>query len=220
MRWFNESAWRRAALICGAWFLSALNCVVGADGLSAVRGVPLDEELRSVLFYMRQLDQDARQEVIESGFSTVSMFKMLLAVDVPNTHRMKKILAAYGWPGKSLVGKDGAAAVWLLVQHAGHDPPFMEHCLALMRSAVERGEASPKNLAYLTDRVRVHQGKPQRYGTQFKLVGPEQRLVADPIEDEAHVDERRRSVGLSTMAEQDRALRATYRLTPAETERR
>jgi hypothetical protein len=48
----------------------------------------------------------------------------LQAVDAANTARMKRIVAERGWPGRSLVGDDGAQAAWLLVQHADHDPAF------------------------------------------------------------------------------------------------
>ena len=95
---------------------------------------------------------------------------------------MKQIVAQYGWPGRSLVGNDGAGAAWLLVQHATSDAPFMEHCLSLMQAA-PAGEVSASNIAYLEDRVRIRQGKPQRDGTQFKQ-GADGHLVPDAIEDE------------------------------------
>jgi len=206
----NVWAWAiclAVALATGVWS----DCLSAGESATAPV-TAADEELRCLLLYMEHVDQQARKAVIQAGMTTGELMKMMLAVDVPNANRMKKIVATYGWPGKSLVGDDGAAAAWLVVQHATHDLPFMERCVALLKAAVEQGEASPKHLAYLSDRARVHQGKSQIYGTQFKLVGPEQLLVADPIEDEAHVDERRATLGLSTMAEQERAIRATYLL--------
>ena len=76
-------------------------------------------------------------------------------------------------------------------------------------AATEKGETSRKHLALLTDRVRVRQGKPQLYGTQFssKQGGP---LIAEPIEDEGHLDQRRLSVGLSTMAEEVRRIQQMH----------
>ncbi len=43
----------------------------------------------------------------------------------------------------------------------------MAQCLLLMEQAVSKGEASAKDYAYLLDRVRMNQGRPQVYGTQF-----------------------------------------------------
>ena len=63
-----------------------------------------------------------------------------------------------------------------------------------IEAAVKAGEASPDHFAYLYDRVAVAENRPQRFGTQFRDTDP------FPIEDEAHVDERRASVGLPSMA--------------------
>jgi hypothetical protein len=37
------------------------------------------------------------------------------AVDKKNRDRLKEIVDKHGWPGRSLVGKDGAHAAWLVV---------------------------------------------------------------------------------------------------------
>jgi len=119
---------------------------------------------------------------------------------------MKEILAANGWPGKKLVGEDGARAAWLLVQHADRDRAFQKQCLVLLEKAAKAGEASGKELAYLTDRVAVAEGRKQTYGVMFKgdMVTPE------PIEDEEHVDERRKAVGLPSMAEYRKQMQEMY----------
>src|SRR5205085_1172028 len=75
-----------------------------------------------------------------------------------------------GWPGKSLVGVDGANAAWLLVQHADQGRAFQKRCLPLLEAAVKKGEATGVQLAYLSDRVRVGAGEKQVYGTQFRTV--------------------------------------------------
>jgi hypothetical protein len=112
---------------------------------------------------------------------------------------MKQIVKQFGWPGKSLVGADGAQAAWILVQHADHDRPFQTQCLELLKGAVKKGEATGDQLAYLTDRVRVGEKKKQVYGTQLHWV--KGKLQPQPIEDEANVDKRRKEVGLSSLAD-------------------
>ena len=63
----------------------------------------------------------------------------------------------------------------------------------------------------MTDRVRVAQGKPQVYGTQFwRGPGGTGPLVAHPIDDEAEVDERRAAVGLEPLAVYGAQLRELY----------
>jgi hypothetical protein len=71
--------------------------------------------------------------------------------------------------------------------------------LDLLTEAASNDDASWRHVAYLTDRVLVAEGHPQIYGTQFK---PENgHMVPFPIQDEEHVDERRKEVGLSSLEE-------------------
>jgi hypothetical protein len=162
--------------------------------------------LRRELLEMCEVDQRVRQ-----GFGphvSAETIAMIEAVDARHLSRMKAIVSRHGWPGQSLVGKDGAHAAWLLVQHA--DSTFMAQCLPLLERAVTAGEASGQDYAYLLDRVRMQQGQPQIYGTQFTFVAGGE-LVLHPIEDPDQVDERRRAVGLPPMAEQEKAMREFYR---------
>src|SRR5207237_1241900 len=132
----------------------------------------------------------------------------LQKTDQKNTARMKEIVASYGWPGKSAVGKDGAHAAWLLVQHADRDLEFQKRCLALMDGAVKKGEVDRKDMAYLVDRVLVGQGKKQMYGTQFRQKNG--KLSVQPVEDEQHLDDRRKEVGLGPLAEYQKLMEKLY----------
>lgn len=120
------------------------------------------------------------------------------AVDRKNTERMKEVVSSIGWPTISKVGKEGASNAWLLVQHADHDVGFQEHCLQLMKEAPS-GEVDISNIAYLEDRVRINQGRSQRYGTQF--IQENSQHVPRPIEDEENVDIRRAEVGMGPLSE-------------------
>jgi hypothetical protein len=109
------------------------------------------------------------------------------------------VVAERGWPGSSLVGVDGAHAMWLMVQHAVADVPFMRHCLDLLAAAVATGEASVTDQAFLTDRVLLHEGGQQVYGTQMTRRGG--KWVADNLRDPDTVDERRAAAGMGPLAE-------------------
>jgi hypothetical protein len=74
-------------------------------------------------------------------------------VDQDNTRWLKGVVAWCGWPTRSMVGDDGAAAAWLLVQHADHNPAFRRRCLVLMQ-ALPADQTSPEHIAHLADRVR------------------------------------------------------------------
>jgi hypothetical protein len=115
--------------------------------------------------------------------------------------RLAAIFDEHGWPGWQLVGEDGSTAAWVIVQHADLDPEFQRRGLALLEDAVAAGDASPGDLAYLLDRVRVADGLPQVYGTQWTPDADGEWQPRTPIEDEANVDARRAEAGLGTIDE-------------------
>lgn len=108
---------------------------------------------------------------------------------------LRAAVAKHGWPGKRIVGVDGANAAWVIAQHADSDRAFQADCVAKMEPLVATGDVAGKDFAFLFDRVALAYGRPQRYGTQFD--GDD----LAPLEDPKRVDERRRSVGLGTLAE-------------------
>jgi hypothetical protein len=77
-----------------------------------------------------------------------------------------------------------------------------------MEAAAQNGELPKGDLAKSIDRMLVVEGKPQRYGTQFKLIAGD--LVPDPIEDRDHLDERRAQMGLDSFETALAKLRAEY----------
>jgi hypothetical protein len=174
----------------------------------------MDEELRSEILRRFEVDQEARRRIVElmreggSGSVPMDVGREMQAIDADNTAWLRGVIHESGWPGRSRVGEEAANAAWLLVQHADADRDFQHDCLELLREAVETGEASPKNLAYLTDRVLVADGKPQRYGTQFTSV--DGRLEPQPLEAPARVDDLRAGVGLSSLEEYARLIREMH----------
>ena len=186
---------KRKCLILAAILL----CSLSALAVQSISNPTLREELLKRV----KVDQEMRNEISRKYPNGVVISKedheRWEKVDTDNTARMKQIIQDQGWPGKSMVGEDGAHAAWLLVQHADLDHEFQKQCSKLLEKAVEAKEASGKDLAYLTDRVRVAEDKPQVYGTQMKFI--EGKLGPAPIEDEANVDKRRAAVGLEPLAD-------------------
>jgi hypothetical protein len=111
-------------------------------------------------------DQEARAAVNLTDVDAEAVARVR-AVDAENTNWFKTVLDGSGWPGRSLVGDEGARAAWLLAQHADHDLDFQRRCLMLLEQAVHDRQADAAHWAYLVDRVRCAEGRPQLYGTQF-----------------------------------------------------
>lgn len=117
-----------------------------------------------------------------------------------HTDRLKEIVAEFGWPGKRLVGHDGAHAAWILLQRADED--FQREALALMRR-MPKGQVDPYDLAVLTDRVAMRADEPQTYGTQ---IGCDYRTgqleVVNGVVDPQRVDALREEVGLPPLRDE------------------
>jgi len=155
---------------------------------------PKNGPLRDELLAMARDDQDAIRRIeasTPSGPGDAEIVRRSREVHERNNTRIQAIVVQHGWPGKSLVGADGAHAAWLLVQHSDGDRVFQGTCLDLMRQAFTVGEVAAQDLAYLTDRVLMAQGQPQMYGTQgAPLLSPEE---------EARVDVNRFAIGLEPL---------------------
>jgi hypothetical protein len=82
----------------------------------------------------------------------------------------------------------------------------MKKCLKLLEIAVRENKANSKNLAYLTDRVAVFEGKPQLYGTQFDW-DENGELSPYRFDDLTKVNQRRKSIGLNSLEEQTDIIR-------------
>jgi hypothetical protein len=150
----------------------------------------MNDELRAELLRRVAVDQEARHALDVEAMA---------AADGENLPWLRQVITGVGWPGKSLVGEDGAHAAWLPAQHADSDPAFQRRCLDLLTAAVERGEATIVQQAYLTDRVLLHEGKPQEYGTQ--AIARDGRPEPGKLRDPDHADQRRARVGLGSLAE-------------------
>ncbi|WNZ60149.1 hypothetical protein QEG98_29675 [Myxococcus sp. MxC21-1] len=158
-----------------------------------------DPVLRDELLKRMEEDQAARSALVASNFQDEAAKAKMKDVDARNTTWLKGVIAKHGWPGSALVGRRGTFAAWLLVQHADQDVAFQSEVLPMLEKAVARGEGSAKELAYLTDRVLVNTGKPQRYATQLEEV--DGKTVPKALEEPEKVNERRAAVGLDTLEE-------------------
>ena len=139
-------------------------------------------------------DQAAR-ESLPLGHDMPQWEQIVEPVDQASTARLRQIVAEHGWPGHELVGQAAAHAAWL----AQHVPPeFQEVCLPLLEDAVARDDSSLRDLAYLMDRMLMHRGQPQIYGTQYLL---KDGVLTLWTVREAGLDERRPALGLKPEAQ-------------------
>lgn len=154
-------------------------------------------KLRDELLRRVQRDQEARHQL--GNPPTTEQWEVVKAVDAENSPWLEDVVSEHGWPGIGQVGADAAHAAWLIAQHA---PLHLQHrWLPFLRDAVEVGDARAVHLAYLDDRVRMREQRPQRHGTQWRGHPGEHRLF--PLEDPDGVNDRRIALGLSAIAQND-----------------
>lgn len=140
--------------------------------------------------YLQALNQGASQHVKDS------LICQMQRIDKENTAAVERLLDEHGWVGRNRVG-NACVAVWAVVQHA--DIAVQERLLPVLSDAAAAGDIAPALIAMLEDRINIHSGRPQRYGSQ--IIGEEGNWRVAPLEDSLRVDEWRREVGLPPMAE-------------------
>jgi len=138
----------------------------------------MNEKLAQIITQMRDVDQAARINAKDSiGIHPPNI--LVYAVDTCHNYKIKNIISDYGYPTKELIGEEALKDFWLLVQHQDHDYKLQKDCL-------ENCKFSGSELAHLTDRVLVNDGKDQIYGTQTNT----------PIKDKEKTNILRDKIGL------------------------
>jgi hypothetical protein len=166
------------------------------------------EDWRTLLIEAATRDMEARARLAASGALFEGYHPEMEAVHDANAALLARVFDAMGWPGRKRLGDEGAAAAFLILQHAIGHPALQRRGLALMLEAIPLGEANALDAAYLSDRIAVFEGREQTFGTQFDWDGDGQ-LSPAPTRDATAVDERRASVGLPPMAETIAHMRAS-----------
>lgn len=121
---------------------------------------------------------------------------------------VESILAQQGWPTKKQVGHFGSLAAFITIQQA--DITVQEKYLPVIRKATLQGDLSPMGYIYMQDHLLVLRGKPQMFGTKTRINPTTKKQEFAPIDDKAHVDERRAAFGLGPLADYAKRLGISY----------
>lgn len=158
-----------------------------------------DQKARTLKYYIENLNtyfasmdsQDVRlnvffKEAINNEYSS----------DTTHYSTLINIIGDTEWPKLSEVGERAAKAAFLIVDHQT-DPSILMHFLPILEARCQEGEADWLHFATMYDRLQVMQGKPQRYGTQFRMMNDNpQKLELYPLENDLEVNEWRKMLGL------------------------
>ncbi|CAN5425567.1 hypothetical protein BH10ACI4_BH10ACI4_21940 [soil metagenome] len=181
------------------------------DALIATNGPGTDEALRAQLLAMTVRDQEARgmQGGAPKDKAKLVMASNLDEIDAALTTELKAVVAAHGWPTIALVGIEASNGAMLILTHS-RDHAWQLSLLPQLVGLADDGKIDGSSLALVVDKELVSEGKPQRYGTQFKLVDGGMAMYA--VEDPGGLDGIRARVFLPPMEVYKKTLSEMYHL--------
>lgn len=168
------------------------------------------ERVREQLLRVNRVDAALRDRWVTGGFADTALGERLERLTSAAIAWLADVVAAHGWPSEAMVGRTAADAACRLLQHAHGPREFQERCLRLIGAAAATGDMTRRDVAYLTDTLRLADGRPQLFGTKFQ--GEDGRLVPFPIERPDRVNERRRHMGMEDIGRYARRLRRRFPL--------
>ncbi len=157
------------------------------------------------LIRMREEDSALRQSLLNAGELAGGCHPRMEAMHRSHAEVLREIIARIGYPTVRKVGAEASNAAWLIVQHAIGEPDFMREIRALLRT-LSPEDADPRNAAFLEDRIRMYEGRPQLYGTQFDF-DDSGVLSPVPFDDREAVNRRRAALGMNSLEERTEEIR-------------
>lgn len=155
---------------------------------------------------LQYADLELRNTLIQKGQLSDGYNEEMKALHNENAESLSKIIDKIGYPTVNKVGKEANEAAWFVIQHSIEQPVFMKKCAVLLEKAVNNNQADAKQLAYLTDRIAVLEGRPQLYATQFDW-DKNGEMNPNPFDDLEKVNQRRKAIGLNSLEERTRLIR-------------
>lgn len=187
-----------------------LSVTLGASAQHSLN-LQLKHELDS-LYHVDQLYREAmfgerKQRLVDSlaaaqhfpvDQAQQHLIGLMLTTDSSDMRRVRAIIRQHGYPGKTLVGTPANEAAFYVIQHSNS----IERYLPLIKRAADQGELPFQLYAMMLDRQLMYTGKPQVYGTQGRSYTGQPSFIW-PIQDPAHVNERRKKAGFDQTVEQN-----------------
>ncbi|MEO6406933.1 MAG: DUF6624 domain-containing protein [Ferruginibacter sp.] len=179
-------------------FIAILNSALGQDSTF--------HSVFKQLLSIDELDQRYRNQIdyIETKYGKTSaeintLYKNMNDADSINLILVEAIIEKYGWLGYNQIGSQANTTLFMVIQHS--DLKTWRKYLPIMQAAVKNGKAKTTQLVLLQDRLDLHEGRKQNYGSQIIWSLDRNKYLILPLNDPDNVDKRRAEMGLSTLAE-------------------
>ena len=206
---------KKQLLLIGFIFLSCVG--YSQNGINKDLKIELDSIMKSdqILreFVDSETSEDRKKEILkEVGRENDPSFRKNIwsainKQDSINLIKIEKIIAVYGYPGKSLVGEPTNESAWFVIQHTSK----IANYLPMIKEAAKKGEIPFTKYAMMQDRYLTQQGKEQIYGTQGqgkqitnKETGKKEFFnYISPIQNPEKVNELRKKAGFTSTVEEN-----------------
>ena len=159
----------------------------------------INDALKKILISLKDRDLELRTKILKEGTLHDGYDPRMEALHRENAEKLNDIIGKHGWPGRSLVGTEGADAAFMLACHSISEPKLQRKFLQHIKEAVKNGEATTPQVACLEDRIRFNEGKPLRYGMLFDW--DESGELITNVENLDLANDLRREMGLITVKE-------------------
>lgn len=160
---------------------------------------------RERLERMGRLDQAGRKAEMmvdlsvlpspERAGAVAAMSSAIAGQDKELADQLVAMVPPNGWFLKSVYGDEAASAAFFIVQHSGLE--LWRRFVPVLEPLVATGEVDGERFGLMYDRLAIHEGRKQRYGTQMICKGGKWVVDRDNLEDPASVDARRAAAGFS-----------------------
>jgi VWFA-related protein len=158
-----------------------------------------NKKLARELQKMKDKYREAYRYAATVDFQDRGLNKDIGKVRDKNDARLCGILKEFGWPTASMVGLDGADAVFFLLK-AASSLEFQSGLLPVLTAAVKKNELEKNgDFAAFIDLLQVRAGRKQLFGTQTVHRGD--FLVLLPLQSERQVDSWRADYNMRPLAD-------------------
>lgn len=123
--------------------------------------------------------------------------QLMYMQDLKNLSKIEAVIKQYGWLGEKEVGRFRNLIFFLVLQHSNLET--QKRYLPLFKEAVDNAKASPKQLAYIIDRIEISENRKQVYGTQMGFDEKTQKYFLLPLVSPDSVEFRRNKMGLDSL---------------------
>jgi tetratricopeptide (TPR) repeat protein len=170
--------------------------------LNAKRNNPYkDVEYAKALWKLRAWDQAFFVEVGIAGkkigmkSSVVeALWKFKFMIQERNQEELEGWIARKGWPRVGAVGPEAAFGAYLVIMHSNAE--LQKKYLPTIQKICEAKELPWVRYAFIYDRCRFNENKPQKYGTHTRFNEQTRSEEPYPLEDASKVNEWRKELGL------------------------